>query len=382
MDEPDWGVPERAVLAEAAALGDAGARAVLATVVGVEGSAYRRPGAKMVVEEDGGGSGHITAGCLEDEVFDLATAVLDAGEPRLETYDLMEDEDDVWGLGVGCNGIIDILVEPLDGSLAPAHEALAAGRPVAVLTAVGGDAPLGARAFYHPGEGVDAGDGFPDGLAAAAEGPAAELLAAGASEAVTVEVDGRTVRLFVDGLEPAPRLCVFGSGHDVGPVVELASKNGFEVVVVGFRGAADLEARFPHADEVTQTAAPRVAEAVDLDARTYAVVMSHNFLDDRLAVDALLEAEVPYLGLMGPHDRFEEMREEFAAEGRPLDGRDLERIYTPIGLDLGGGSPYQIATSIVGEVLAVHHGREPGHLREREGHIHDRVATPDPEPRA
>ncbi len=381
MDEPDWGVPESEVLSRIDELHAADGRAVLATVVGVEGSAYRRPGAKMIVEEGGGGSGHITAGCLEDEVFELADDVLAAGEPRVETYDLMEDDDDVWGLGVGCNGVIDILLEPLDGSLAPATEALRAGRPVAVLTALAGDAPLGARAFYHPGEGVVEAE-FPAWLAAAAEEPATTLLATGASETVTVDAEAGRVELFVDSLEPAPRLVVFGSGHDVGPVVELGQRNGFAVTVVGFRGAADLEERFPQADETVRASAPRLGDAVDLDGRTYAVVMSHNFVDDRLTVAELVDAGVPYVGLMGPRERFEEMLEEFEAEGRTFAPSELEPVYTPIGLDLGGGSPYQIATSIVGEALAVHNGREPRHLREREGPIHERVSVPDAEPPA
>lgn len=375
MDEPDWGVPETDVLAHIGDLLDAGERAVLATVIGVEGSAYRRPGAKMVVEEDGGGSGHITAGCLEDEVFELADRVLEAGEPRIETYDLMDDGDDIWGLGVGCNGIIDILLEPMDASLRPAIEALEAGRPVAVLTALAGDAPLGVRAFYSPETGVEAGEGFPDWLADAAAEPAAALLETDASETVPVETEAGRAELFVDSLRPAPELVVFGSGHDVEPVVELAKRNGFQVTVVGYRGAADLEASFPRADETVAASAPQVADAVDLGASSYCVVMSHNFIDDRLTVEALIDADVPYIGLMGPHERFSEMLEEFEAEGRTFSEAELGTVYTPIGLDVGGGSPYQIATSVVAEVLAVVNDREPGHLREREDHIHDRVSV-------
>ncbi|MFB6354720.1 MAG: XdhC family protein [Halobacteriales archaeon] len=377
MDEPDWGRPEADVLAHLRDLVERGERGVLATVIGVEGSAYRRPGAKMVVEEDGGGSGHITAGCLEDEVFELAEAVLEAGEPRVETYDLMDGGDDIWGLGVGCNGIIDILIEPIDGSLSPALEALDADRPVAVLTALTGDAPLGARAFYLPGQGVTAGADFPDWLAEAAAGPAEAALESGASETVPVETDAGRAELFVDSLEPAPDLVVFGSGHDVAPVVELAKRNGFSVTVVGYRGAADLEARFPAADETVATAPSRVGEAVELDG-AHCVVMTHNFVDDRLTLAELVDAEVPYIGLMGPHERFAEMLEEFEAEGRTFGETELEPVYTPIGLDLGGGSPYQIATSIVAEVLAVHNGRQPGHLREREDPIHDRVSVGPP----
>ena len=101
--------------------------------------------------------------------------------------------------------------------------------------------------------------------------------------------------------------------------------------------------------------------------------MTHNFIDDRLTVEALLDSPSPYIGLMGPHDRFQEMVEAFDESGRSLDDGDLDRIYTPIGLDLGGGSPYQIAHSIVAELLAVVNERTPKHLRDREGNIHERI---------
>ena len=378
MSEQDWSVPETEVLTSIRTLLDGGRDAVVATVVDVEGSAYRRPGAKMLVEEDGEGLGHITAGCLEDEVFELTAEVLAAGEPRIETYDLMEDDDDVWGLGVGCNGIIDILLEPLDESYRPAVEAFEAGERVGVITVLGGDAPMGAKAYFRDGSVETESEGFPDWLAGAIADPAEQLVADGASDAIEVETADGSAEVFVDGIEPTPDLLVFGSGHDVGPLVELGRKNDFRVTVVGFRGAADLEERFPHADEVIATSPAGVADAIETDPSTYAVVMTHNFIDDRLTVEALIDAGVPYVGLMGPHERFEEMLEEFEAEGREFDSKELEAVYTPIGLDLGGATPYGIATSIVGEVLAVHHGREPKHLREREGTIHERVEVPEP----
>ncbi|MFB6197939.1 MAG: XdhC family protein, partial [Halobacteriaceae archaeon] len=128
-------------------------RGVLATVIDVEGSAYRRPGAKMIVPEKGDAAGHITAGCLEDEVSELAGEVLDEGEPRVETYDLRPDSDeDVWGLGVGCNGIIDILLEPINDSYRPVIDAHDSGNDIGVMTVVNADDPdvIGARAYYHP----------------------------------------------------------------------------------------------------------------------------------------------------------------------------------------------------------------------------------------
>jgi xanthine dehydrogenase accessory factor len=116
-----------------------------------------------------------------------------------------------------------------------------------------------------------------------------------------------------------------------------------------------------------------VGDLREWDEDTYAVIMSHNFLDDRIALEALLETPVPYIGLMGPKKRFDEMTDDFAEEGRTFSEEEMERIYTPIGLSLGGDTPYQIAYSIVGELLAVAHDRTPEHLSRREGPIHDRV---------
>jgi xanthine dehydrogenase accessory factor len=178
--------------------------------------------------------------------------------------------------------------------------------------------------------------------------------------------------VFVDPIIAPPELYVFGSGNDAAPVSELAAAADFRVTVVAFRGGRADPAAFPEADRVVSASAPRVGDDLTLDEATYAVVMSHNFVDDRLAVEALLDTQVPYVGVMGPESRFERMRDAFAEAGRPLTDADLERLYAPIGLDIGGGAPYQIAMSIVSEVLTVHNERDPRHLRERASPIHGR----------
>ena len=378
MPDPDWGAGDAAVLESLRGHLEAGRDAVVATVVSVEGSAYRRPGAKMLLEGDGTARGHITAGCLEDELAALVADVLAADEPRLETYDLTTD-DDVWGLGVGCNGIVEVLVEPLDESYEPLAEAVGAGDPVGVVTVLEGasadgtEIPLGARAYYRNGDAEPADDRVPDRLVDAVRDRAATLVDRDGAETVTLETEAGEATVFVDGIRPAPKLTVLGSGHDVGPVVELGAKNGFRVEVVSFRGAVDLEERFPDADRRVSTSPADLANAVALDENTYAVAMTHNFVDDRLALEALLDADVPYVGLMGPRERFEELLAEFEDEGRSFDEGELDSVYTPVGLDLGSGSPYGIATSIVAEALAVHNDREPSHLADRSGPIHDRV---------
>ncbi len=368
----DWSAPESDVLETIRDVLTAGDRAALATIIAVEGSAYRRPGAKMVIREEGGGIGHITAGCLEDEVERLSMDVIESGEPRVETYDLRPDaEDDVWGLGVGCNGVIDVLLEPLDETYRTVVDRYQVGEDVGVLTVVeGDDDTVGARAVYDPGsDELTADERFPADVLTELRDVAAELTAQGYAE--SYELDGLTV--FVDGIAAPDDLVVVGTGPDVAPIADLGSNAGFRVTVAGFRGANATPDRFPAADEVVSTSPAQIRDAVDLDDETYVVVATHNFIDDRIAVDELLQSPVPYVGLLGPRERFEQMLDEYDAEGRTVTEAELDRLYTPVGLDLGAGSPYGIATSIVSEVLAVSNGREPRHLKDREGRIHDRV---------
>ncbi|WP_128906345.1 XdhC family protein [Halorubrum amylolyticum] len=380
MTAGDWSVPETEVM-DAIAEGLDERNAVLATVVAVEGSAYRRPGAKMVIVDDGDGVGSITAGCLEDEVLELATQVLADSEPRIKRFDLTGD-DDVWGLGVGCNGVIDILLEPLDDRYRPVVDAYQRGEDTAVLTVLTADdgrLDLGDRAFGFSTARSDEPDlrfettAWPEWILEELS-PTAELLVGrDKSDSVTVERDGETVEVFVDSVTSPPELIVFGSGHDVAPVASLAKRVDFRVTVASFRGAAAEESRFPAADRVLSTSPSAVRETLSFDENTYAVVMTHNFVDDRIVLEELLETPIEYVGLMGPRKRFEEMQTEFSEEGRTFSESELERIYTPAGLDLGGGTPFHISQSIVAELTAIHHDRDPQHLKEREGTIHKRV---------
>ena len=378
MAEKHWSVPESAVLTATAQLLGSDRTGILATVTAVEGSAYRRPGAKMLIPSDGDGVGSITAGCLEDEVLSLATQVLDEGRPRVETFDLTGG-DDVWGLNVGCNGVIDLLLEPVGERFRSVLDAYEADEPTASLTVLESDAGAIEQwqtAHYGAGGDIETTDGtLPEWFHNALADPAARLGADGAADTLTVGGPDGSVRVFVDGIAPPPTLVLVGTGHDVTPAVEFGNKTDFRTVVVGFRGGQADPERFPDAEDVISTSPAEISEAVDIDENTYVVVMTHNYIDDRLAVDELVRSETPYVGLMGPRERFEEMLADFESENRQFSQAELEKVYTPIGLNLGGGTPYQIAHSIVAEVIAVHNDRQPSHLKEREGPIHDRVDT-------
>jgi xanthine dehydrogenase accessory factor len=351
----------------------AGADAVVATVADVEGSAYRRPGAKMLVDADGAPLGAVTAGCLEGPVTELSMDVLDGKGSRVERFDLTED-DGTWGLGLGCNGIIDLLLEPLDAGWDGALDRLADGESVTMVAVVetDGTVPVGARSLVgDDGETEPAGEREPVPAAAieAADDTVRRVHGTGDAATVSVETGDGTLTALVDGLAPVPRLLLFGSERDINPVCRLASTAGFEVVVHSARGARD-EASFPHADQVRTGHPSTVADSVSTPGETYAVVMSHNFMDDQIAVETLLtETAVPYIGLMGPRDRFDQLREE----SDTIDASTADRIATPVGLDLGGGEPIEIAFSIVSEVLAVSNGRAGGRLETQAGPVHKRI---------
>ena len=383
-DAPDpWGATTLELferLATALADGDAAELAV-ATVVAVDGSAYRRPGAKMLVDADGTTLGGITAGCLEGPLVDVAADVLAAGEPRIETFDLTDDGDG-WGLGLGCEGIVDVLVEPVDECWREPVAAYHDGDPRTLVTALDGaetalgEDLAGARSVVRP-------DGTVVECNGRAEVPA-EILDRVADHARARAEDGSwsrhtvstadgDVELLVDGVRPADRLLVFGGQPDVRPVTRLAREVGFHVTVATARGAQAEESAFPRADRVVATHPTDLGDVVD--ERTHVVVMSHNFVDDRLALKALLETDAPYIGLMGPRERFRRLRDDLRDEGVTLSATDRERIASPVGLDLGGGEPVEIALSVVSEALAASNGRAGGRLRDREGPIHDRPAT-------
>ncbi|TYL36986.1 cytochrome oxidase I [Natronococcus pandeyae] len=349
----------------------------VATVVDVDGSAYRRPGAKMLLGDDGSTFGGITAGCLEGPLQTIARDVIADQSPSVVTFDLTDDEDG-WGLGLGCEGIVDVLVEPADDAWRDPVDAYAEGDPVALVTVVDGteSIPPGSRAVVD-GDGTatesDSRPAIPDQILEQVRDDARERAADGRWTQRTVSIGEEELTLFVDGIEPADRLLIFGGQPDVRPVTRLARDVGFEVTVATARGGQAEESAFPRADRVVSTHPTELGELVD--ERTYVVVMSHNFLDDGLALESLLESDVPFIGLMGPRERFERLRDDLADEGISLSAADRKRIASPVGLDLGGGEPIEIALSIVSEALAVSNGREGGRLRDRKGPIHARQPT-------
>jgi xanthine/CO dehydrogenase XdhC/CoxF family maturation factor len=363
------------VLAAIEALSAKGERMALATIVAVRGSTYRRPGARLLIPEEGSPVGNISGGCLEGDVADMARVVMEEGRARLAGWDLTADDDAVWGLGLGCNGAIEVFIEPAEKAAEVAgalRAALDEERPICVVTVIesshAGVEP-GARLIVWP-------DGTSDGsLGDAAVDTTAKEAARGLLREERSEVrslaDG--VRAFVEVLDPPLRLVVCGAGHDAIPLVRAASVLGWNVTVVDDRPAFLTRARFPEARGFVAVDEPEgAAKAAEVDERTFSVVMTHNFLKDKEYVRSLLGSPAVYVGMLGPGARTERLLMELRDEGVEITGTDRERIHGPAGLDLGGEGPEEIAQAIVAEIVAVKRQRAGGFLRDRPGPIHDR----------
>lgn len=369
------------VLTAIESLSARGEKLALATIVAVRGSTYRRPGARLLVPEEGELVGNISGGCLENDVADVAKIVMREGMARIVSFDLTADDDAVWGWGLGCNGAFELFVEPADKAAEVAgalRMALEEERPICMVTVLDSSAEgvaQGDRILVRPGGAIERTFGDP-ALDAAAREAALELLTRERSE-IRELADG--VRAFVEVLEPPLRLLVCGAGHDAVPLVRQAAALGWGPVVVDDRREFLNLERFPEAADFVLVERPdKMAEVAPVDARAYVVVMTHNFLRDKEYVRSLLSSPARFIAMLGPAVRTQRLLDELREEGVEFGEDDLARIHGPAGLDLGAEGPEEIAAAICAEIVAVKRERGAGFLRDRPGPIHDRNAPARP----
>ncbi|MGI4862902.1 MAG: XdhC family protein [Janthinobacterium lividum] len=347
----------------------------LATVVEVIGSAYRRPGARMLVTEDGELTGAISGGCLEGDARQRARRAIFQGEPALVTYDTRDEDDPRHGLGPGCQGVVRILLEPLNfADEANPLEILRgfAQHPVpAVLATVfetdttGLKAAVGQRVLLSEA-GVVRGTPL---LAAPLAAAASATLAQGQSQVLDIETDAGPVRASLEILTPPLRLVVYGAGNDAQPLVHLAASLGWHITVVDGRPNLATAARFPEAAAV-RIVPVRELETATPDPLAYHVLLSHNYAYDLAALQTLLGSPAPYIGLLGPRLKAQRLLDELDAAPVALIEQLRERLRSPIGLDLGSETPEEIALCVVAEIQAQRSGRQGRPLKERAGTVH------------
>ncbi len=322
--------------------------AVLATLVNVEGSSYRRPGARLILTTDGCQAGSISGGCLEDDVIAHAKAVMADGIAKTVVYDTTSENDLLWGVGLGCHGLVHVLVERLPAGAAwprTLKENLARRRTteLAVVWKSLDPSHLGTRLV---------------------SGPADE------STADPVEKESPATGVFRQVIPPPPSLVIFGAGNDAQPLVRLAAELGWDITVVDPRPAYADPARFPEANAVMIARPGEIPDGVASEPDTLAVVMTHHYAHDLPILRALLPRPLAYLGLLGPRKRTEKIFADLQASGLAFAPEARRRLHAPVGFDLGADAPEGVALAILAEMMATLAGRDGRPLRERQKPIH------------
>jgi xanthine/CO dehydrogenase XdhC/CoxF family maturation factor len=319
---------------------------ILATVVAVRGSAYRRPGARMLVLPDASRVGSVSGGCLESDVAKKAWWYTAGNKPVVRTYDSQD-------FGMGCNGAVDILLERLNTP--KAHRGMrfledrrASREPGVIATVIRGRG-IGDRLYVAKGS-VWANDIEDLGLCSVLLEQAAEVTHRQESKIYSSE----DYDVFVEWLPPPLPLLIFGAGHDVAPLVAIAKEIGWHVTV-----AAPRPAKFPRADQVVLLPADDLTYGVDLRPETAIVLMTHSVDNDRELLQRLLPLHPRYLGMLGPRSRTERLLEEIGGH------LDVSELHAPIGLDIGADTPETIALAVVAEIQAAIRRRSGCMLKKR-----------------
>lgn len=353
----------------------------LATVVHLEGSSYRRPGARMLITEEGKLTGGISGGCLEGDALRKALLVMKEKKSKLVTYDTM-DEDDAWiGVGLGCNGIIQVLIEPIDdddpaNSIQYLKAVDEKRQKVALITLFSLQDKKASqygtclllkedRTLTHH---VPV---FKDVLLADAN----EALINQSSSFKNYISNEYNLTAFIEIINPPVSVIITGAGNDVIPVVNMADILGWETTVIDGRANYAKKERFTSACTVMVAKPGDALANIVIDELTVFLLMTHNYNYDMAMLKQLLPMNVPYIGMLGPKKKRERMLVELAEQGMRFSDQQLSALHSPVGLDIGADSPEEIALSVLAEIKAFFANKDVQSLRKINEVIHPRSVT-------
>ena len=358
----------------------------LATVVHVEGSSYRRPGARMLVTDDGQLTGAISGGCLEGDALRKALLAISQQKNKLVTYDTTDESDTTLGVQLGCNGIVHILFEPIDAAQADnpvelLKKVLVKRQNAVVITLfslLSRTEKQPGTCFLHLQDDNIVVNKYHDLFSTDAlleESTVAYQLSDSFFKAFGP--DKRKLTGFIEYFNTPPSLVIAGAGNDTVPLVEMAAVLGWELTVVDGRASHATKARFPKATNVIVTKAEEVVNHIQIDNRTFFLLMTHNYnYDLALLKTLILKDQFRYIGALGPKKKLERMYDELSAEGITVTDSHKSRIYGPVGMDIGAETSEEIALSVLAEIKAVLNDKSGNSLREKTEPIHNRAVKP------
>lgn len=350
---------------------------VLATVVHVEGSSYRRAGARMLVDENGIMTGAISGGCLEGDALRKALLALHQNQNKLVTYDTSDENDAVIGAQLGCNGVIQVLFEPIsyenpDNPIEKIKHANASGEQMMIGTLFHLD-----RTKTQPGTSllIDGNlsmiGNLPEELVDQLKTDCRIALSDKTSLFREYVSEGESHYLFLEVFSPPPKLVLVGAGNDAQLLAEMAELLGWDIIVTDGRPTHANTERFVSSCQVIVSKPEQVLEQVRVDEQTVFVLMTHNYQYDLAVLRVLLQnKEIPYIGILGPRKKYDRMLADLSIEGIAPSEKDLNRIYAPVGLEIGAETPSEIGLSILSEIQAVLTKTGGGFLKNKKGPIH------------
>ena len=339
---------------------------VLATVYDTLGSTYSKAGDRMLIAGNGDFQGMLSGGCLEGDLAERAARVASSGECQQVTYDLRGSDEELWGLGVGCEGVMRIFLQPLDAAdnfepfttVVKVLNGPANGVVAIVMQstdpAVAPGASLVGRVDGPDDSWVTMSSSIAGSLGESVRQAAEQVIASGQSGHSSVSSDALRAEIITAVLRPVPRVLVLGGDLDVEPVVRLFNDLGWPVTVFDHRPAYIDKGNFSSAERVICEPADALEQVVDLASFDAAIVMSHHLVSDRTYLAALATSDVAYVGLLGPRDRRRRLMNDL---GKPAE-RLAARLHGPAGMPIGGRGPAAIALSIVAQMHAALIGQE------------------------
>lgn len=339
-------------------------KAVLATIIDKEGSSYRQVGAKSIILEDGTIHGVISGGCIEEDLYEHAKDVFLTGNPKKAFYDLRNDEDIPWGMGVGCNGAITIwlgLIDPIHQKsiakkiLKALYKWRASSEPFMVGTVIASDYEelLPVNTFLELEDNKWEGKkGILNDYPYIINGTIANTT------------------MYVERITPIPNIIIFGAGQDAKAVVNQMKLLHWQVTVVDHRPAYLTRDNLPNADKLHLVKSGEFPYTLSFNENTYVILMTHHFENDLQYLEGLIQQRIGYIGLLGPKKRFNNLKESLQAKGICISKEVEQHIYTPIGLDIGSETPEEIALSIAAEMMSLRNRATNASLKFKKEALH------------
>ncbi|MEM6734894.1 MAG: XdhC/CoxI family protein [Bacteroidota bacterium] len=351
---------------------------VLATVIHVEGSSYRRAGARMLVDEFGSITGAISGGCLEGDALRKALHALHQNQNRVITYDTGDEEDAVIGAQLGCNGIIQVLFEPINFNNV--------NNPIEILKHAQAHGQSVVATFFHLDKtekqiGTTCWMEERGNLNGLVNKELYNQLLEDSAIAVSQKsslfreyiLKSQKHYVFLDLFLPPLKLVLVGAGNDAQILAQMAGFLGWDIVVIDGRHTHAKEDRFADSCQVIVSKPEEILKNIKVDERVVFVLMTHNYNYDLAVLKHLIEeTDSKYIGILGPRKKYDRMLQEMNKEPIELSEEKLAKVYAPVGLELGAETPAEIALAILAEIQAVIRGTQGSFLKKKEGPIHQK----------